>query len=108
MTPAERKLWTRQCANHLEWFHFRRQQIIDPYIVDFYYHQAALVIEVDGDIHLDQQDYDNLRDQALQSMGLRVVRFSNSEVIQNIDGVLQEILRICRITPFKKQDQEEV
>jgi very-short-patch-repair endonuclease len=54
MTLAECKLWERLRANRLEGFHFRRQQIIEPYIVDFYCHQAALVIEVDGGIHLDQ------------------------------------------------------
>ena len=54
-TPAERKLWSRLCAGRLEGIHFRRQEIIEPYIFDFYCHQTALVIEVDGDIHLQQQ-----------------------------------------------------
>jgi very-short-patch-repair endonuclease len=107
MTPAELKLWSRLRAGRLEGVHFRRQQVIEPYIVDFYCHQAALVIEVDGDIHLHQQDYDHQREQDLQSHGLRVIRFSNVEVIQNIDGVLAEILRTCRTAPHKKQDQEK-
>lgn len=51
MTPAERLLWARLRANRLQGFHFRRQQIIEPYIVDFYCHQAGLIIEVDGDVH---------------------------------------------------------
>mgnify|MGYP001252608911 CR=1 FL=1 len=50
MTPAEGKLWMGLRANRLEGFHFRRQQVIEPYIVDFYCHQAALVIEVDGGV----------------------------------------------------------
>jgi very-short-patch-repair endonuclease len=95
MTPAERKLWARLRVNRLEGFHFRRQQIIEPYIVDFYCHQAALIIEVDGDSHLDQQDYDHQRGQNLQLLGLRVMRFSNSEVILNIDSVVEEILQAC-------------
>jgi very-short-patch-repair endonuclease len=107
MTPAERKLWARLRAGRLEGIHFRRQQIIEPYIVDFYCHQAALVIEVDGDIHLQQQDYDQQREQDLQSHGLRVMRFSNTEINQNIDGVLAEILLTCSTAPHKKQDQEE-
>ena len=107
MTPAERKLWSRLRAGRLEGIHFRRQQIIEPYIVDFYCHQAALVIEVDGDIHLQQQDYDQQREQGLRSHGLRVIRFSNTEINQNIDAVLAEILRTCSTAPHKKPDQEE-
>ncbi len=59
LTPAERKLWARLRAGRLEGIHFRRQPIIEPYIVDFYCHQAKRIIEVDGDIHLNQQDYDH-------------------------------------------------
>jgi len=93
VTPEERKLWSRLCAGRLEGIHFRRQEIIEPYIFDFYCHQTALVIEVDGDIHLQQQEHDQQREQNLRSHGLRVMRFSNAEVKQNIDGVLDEILR---------------
>src|SRR5512138_3976098 len=75
MTPAEEKLWQRLRANRLEGWHFRRQQVIEPYIVDFYCHQAGLVVEVDGSSHLDQVEYDRERDVALQERGLRVMRF---------------------------------
>lgn len=51
MTPAEQVLWQELRANRLEDYHFRRQQIIDGFIVDFYCHRAALIIEVDGPIH---------------------------------------------------------
>lgn len=66
MTPAERKLWQHLRNNLLEGFHFRRQQIIEPYVVDFYCHQAALVVEVDGSVHQDQQEYDTRRERGLQ------------------------------------------
>ena len=56
MTPSERKLWARLRAGRLEGIHFRRQQVIEPYIVDFYCHQAALVIEVDGSVNLDLEE----------------------------------------------------
>jgi very-short-patch-repair endonuclease len=96
MTPAERKLWSRLRAGRLEGFHFRRQQIVEPYIVDFYCHQAALVVEVDGGVHLEQQEYDRQREQDLRDAGLRVIRFWNTDVNQNLDGVLEEILRACK------------
>ncbi len=51
MTPAERRIWKHLRANQLDGWHFRRQQIIDGFIVDFYCHKAKLVIEIDGPIH---------------------------------------------------------
>jgi very-short-patch-repair endonuclease len=95
MTPSERKLWTSLRTNRLGGFHFRRQQVIEPYIVDFYCHKAALVIEVDGSIHFDQEDYDRNRDENLQALGLCVLRFSNTEINQSIDRVLDTILQVC-------------
>jgi very-short-patch-repair endonuclease len=100
MTPAESKLWAQLRNNRLEGFHFRRQQIIGPYIVDFYCNPAALVIEVDGGVHLEQQEYDRVRDLDLQSIGLRVLHFWNSDVNENIDAVLDEILQACRDLPL--------
>jgi very-short-patch-repair endonuclease len=109
MTPSERKLWARLRAGRLEGFHFRRQQVIEPYIVDFYCHQAALVIEVDGGVHQEQQEYDHKRDLDLQSLGLRVIRFSNTDVNQNPDGVLEEILNSCNskliLMQWKEKDK---
>jgi len=69
MTHAERKLWSRLRAGRLEGFHFRRQQIIEPYIVDFYCHQAALVVEVDGGVHQDQEEQDRQREENQRAMG---------------------------------------
>jgi very-short-patch-repair endonuclease len=96
MTPSETKLWDRLRANRLEGFHFRRQQIIDGYIVDFYCHSVGLVVEVDGDIHLKQEDYDQYRDAHLRELGLTVLRFPTSEVEHNLDSVLFSILETCR------------
>jgi very-short-patch-repair endonuclease len=95
MTPAERLLWAQLRANRLQGFHFRRQQIIEPFIVDFYCHQANLVIEVDGDVHAGQQDYDRQREEQLQAHGLHVLRFTNREVVNQLDEVLQTILTTC-------------
>ncbi len=107
MTSAECKLWARLRRSALEGFHFRRQQVIEPYIVDFYCHQAALVIEVDGSIHQDQQEYDHQRDLDLQLLGLRVIRFSNKDVNQNLEGVLEEILQSCRLAIIENHNPEK-
>jgi len=95
MTPAERKMWDALRANRLGGFHFRRQQIVGPYFVDFYCHQAGLVIELDGGIHQGQQDYDQDREQYIQALGLRVLRFTNEAVFQDFKRVLGDILTAC-------------
>jgi len=58
------------------------------FIVDFYCHKAALVVEVDGDIHDLQQEEDARREKALSALGLRVVRFGNDEVMRNVSAVV--------------------
>ena len=93
MTPAEKLLWEELRANKLG-IHFRRQQIIAGFIVDFYCHKAALVIEVDGDIHDLQKEDDVKRDKALSEMGLKIVRFRNEDVIRDLPTVLEDIKRL--------------
>ena len=95
MTRTEKVLWQKLRAGRLKGFHFRRQQIIDSYIVDFYCHQAALVVEVDGDVHMDQQEHDRERDLYLTTRRLRILHFTNQEVNHNLDGVLSAILEAC-------------
>ena len=90
MTPAEKVLWQELRGNKLG-SHFRRQQVIAGFIVDFYCHSAGLVIELDGDIHREQQEYDAERDKILENMGLHVVRFSNDDVLFNLLRVLRQV-----------------
>ena len=70
-TPPELILWQHLRAGRLPGLHFRRQQVIDGFIVDFYCHSAGLVIELDGAVHhrSDQKEYDQQRDEALQQHG---------------------------------------
>jgi len=96
MTPAEVRLWQRLHAGRLNGYHFRRQQVIGRFIVDFYCHQADLVVEVDGSVHLSQVEYDQARDRSLQERGLSVLRFTNQDVESNLEAVLAEILEACR------------
>ncbi len=90
MTPAEKILWQELRANKLG-VRFRRQQIIAGFIVDFYCHKAALVIEVDGDIHDLQKEEDERREKELSAMGLRIVRFRDDEVVKELSAVVGEI-----------------
>jgi len=96
MTAAEAVLWHRLRTNRLDGWHFRRQQVIDGFIADFYCHAAGLVVEVDGPIHDQQADYDLERDRILASRGLRVLRFRNDDILRDPDGVLHRIAVACR------------
>ena len=91
-TPAEKKLWSYLNKNKLG-YKFRRQHPIATYIVDFYCHKLKLVIEVDGSYHLeeDQKNQDDIRTSELVQLGLKVIRFTNYEVIADIKSV------VCRI-----------
>jgi len=96
LTPAERILWNALRRNQIDGFHFRRQQVIDGYIVDFYCHAAALVVETDGLIHDAQRDYDEQRDETLARRGLLIMRVRNEEVERDLAGVLAKIREACR------------
>ncbi len=91
-TLAETKLWLALRSHQLENIHFRRQHPIGNYIVDFCAPQAKLIIELDGSQHLEQQEYDAERTEFLESKGYRVLRFWNSDVLNNLDGVMIMIL----------------
>ncbi len=90
MTPAEKILWEELRANKLG-VHFRRQQVIQGFIVDFYCHKTALVVEVDGDIHDLQKEEDERREKVLSALGLRVVRFRNDDVVRDVSAVVGKI-----------------
>jgi len=90
MTSSEKLLWQELRSNKLG-VHFRRQQIIAGFIVDFYCHKAALVVEVDGEIHDLQQEEDARREKVLSEMGLKIVRFRNEEILNNLPIVVKRI-----------------
>lgn len=91
MTKAEKKLW----YDYLRNFQYRvhRQRPIDNFIVDFYCAELKLVIEVDGETHYSEtaQAYDQMRTQILEGYGLKVIRFTNDEVLDNLTGVCYSI-----------------
>jgi very-short-patch-repair endonuclease len=96
MTKAEAVLWKRLKNRKLFNTKFRRQQPINIFIVDFYCHEYRLVIEVDGDIHNDEiaNQYDLGRTEVLNKFGLKVIRFTNDQILYSIDSVINEILRV--------------
>jgi len=93
MTDAERYLWTKIRMKQIKGYQFYRQKPIGDYIVDFFCPRAKLVIEVDGSQHSfnETTDYDKIRGEYLMSLGLRVMRFTNTEVMKNIEGVIESI-----------------
>jgi very-short-patch-repair endonuclease len=90
MTPAEKILWNELRGNKLG-VHFRRQQVIAGFIVDFYCHKVGLVIELDGSVHDEQKEEDAQRDKVLREMGLRIMRIKNGEIERNLSAVLNKI-----------------
>ncbi|HHM04657.1 MAG TPA: endonuclease domain-containing protein [Gammaproteobacteria bacterium] len=91
-TPAEKRLWFEVLRGkrfgHLK---FTRQKPLDEYIVDFYCAELMLAIEIDGDSHAEQQGYDERRTQRLNQLGVDVLRYSNREVLKNIEGVYSDL-----------------
>jgi very-short-patch-repair endonuclease len=98
-TEAERLLWEKLRGRQLINCKFRRQHPFPPYIVDFYCAQKNLIIELDGGQHQEQRDYDDVRTQYLNSLGKRVLRFWNGEVISDTDRVLAGIVRCLNESP---------
>jgi very-short-patch-repair endonuclease len=106
MTPEERTLWHRLRTNKLAGLHFRRQHVVEGYIVDFYCPRARLVIEVDGSAHAIRRAEDEVRDEILDARGLKVLRVTNVDVQTNIDGVLRTVseLAASRISDRRSDD----
>lgn len=99
-TPAEQFLWMCLRKRQVEGFKFRRQHIIGSYIVDFYCPKAKLIIEVDGEIHLSQKEYDQERTQQLMALGYRLLRFTNKQITNQVAQVLSKIAS-CLQTPTR-------
>jgi very-short-patch-repair endonuclease len=94
-TPAERQLWACLRGKQLGDFRFRRQHPIGPFIVDFCCLSPRLAIEIDGDSHAEQVEYDESRTAYLKEHGYAVIRFTNEDVQRRLESVLDEIMRRC-------------
>ena len=101
MTDAERHLWAKIRMKQLKRYQFYRQKPIGDYIVDIFCPRAKLVIEVDGSQHSSDEmtEYDRIRDEHISSLGLRVLRFTNTEVLTHIREVLEKIEEEIPLSP---------
>ncbi len=91
-TSAEQKLWYEVLQNkRLENLKFTRQKPLDEYIVDFYCAELMLAIEIAGDTHAGQEQYDKRRTENLNKHGIQVVRYTNTEVLNNLEGVYHDL-----------------
>ena len=97
MTEAEQKLWENLRGKKVLGLRFRPQHPIDIFIADFYCHVIKLVIEIDGGIHQSksQKEYDFGREGELENWGLKVIRFTNKEIENEMNRVLEDIKQIC-------------
>lgn len=98
MTDAEKFFWYKVRDRRLAGYKFKRQVPIGHYIVDFACLDYTLVVEIDGGQHNDNSA-DTLRDKFLQDKGFRVVRYWNNEILNNIDGVLEALVRELSLRP---------
>ena len=93
MTDAEKLLWSKIRRKQLKDCQFYRQKIIGNYIVDFYCPKASLILEIDGSQHYQEEGIkrDKKRDAYLKNIGLKVLRFSDREVFENLPVVVEKI-----------------
>ena len=108
-TDAEKYLWSLLRNRQLAGYKFRRQHPLGRFVLDFYCHEAKLCVELDGGQHAEpaQADYDRERTVWLNREGIRVIRFWNTDVLNNIEGVLQSIL-IALTTPVEEEVKRRI
>ncbi len=98
-TPAEARLWYQLRAKRFESWKFKHQTVLAPYIADFTCRSAMLLVEVDGDTHGMTENYDVGRTAFLNKQGWRVLRFTNADVMGNIEGVLTVLASALPLSP---------
>ena len=93
LSKAEAVLWKHLSNRQMCGFKFRRQHGFDQYVVDFYCPELKLAIEIDGESHFQPgaKEYDHEREECIKSFGVKIVRFQNADVYQNLNGVLEAI-----------------
>jgi very-short-patch-repair endonuclease len=93
-SPAEQKMWL-EILSHRRFFDYKflRQKPIEHFVVDFYCAELGWVIEIDGDSHAEQTDYDDKRTSLQQRRGLTVIRYGNRDVLNNIEGVYDDLVK---------------
>ncbi len=91
-TQAEKKIWLKVLkSKQFENYKFLRQKPLDNFIADFYCAELMLAIEIDGDSHATQKEYDILRSEKLEAYGIKIIRYTNNDIISNIEGVFRDL-----------------
>lgn len=108
LTEAEKLLWSKIRKKQIENLQFYRQRPIGNYVVDFYCFNVKLIIEVDGGQHYEVaiEKKDKIRDAYLKRLGFKIIRFSNLDVLRNIDGVIEKIKEEIHPNPPLKKEGE--
>lgn len=101
MTEAEKIIWDKVLSRDKTGYRFLRQKPIDRFIIDFYCPKLLLAIEIDGESHINKKETDELRDKFLKQIGITTMRFTNEEVINNIEIIKRKIDKI--IPPLVKE-----
>lgn len=93
MTAPELVFWTAVRNRKLKDYKFRRQYSVGRYVIDFYCPSVRLGIEIDGESHFvdNQQQYDRVRQEYIDALGIKVLRYTNTEVMKNLNGVLEDV-----------------
>lgn len=99
-SPAEIKMWQHLAKSQLNGFKFSRQMPVGLYFADFICRSARLVVEIDGTSHDVRVAYDEARTKLIEAQGYRVLRFTNEDVLQNLEGVLMMIGQVLAEMPL--------
>jgi very-short-patch-repair endonuclease len=94
-SPAERILWPKLRGRRFAGLKFRRQHVIESFIVDFYCAEISLILEIDGETHLGKEQLDQARQRCLEGQGHKVLRFWNTDIYDDLEVVLEAIWREC-------------
>ncbi|MDD5769957.1 MAG: endonuclease domain-containing protein [Candidatus Gracilibacteria bacterium] len=97
-TKPEEIFWNKVRNKQFHGLKFRRQHSIGRYILDFYCSELKLCIEIDGDNHFESEgiEYDNIRTEFVETVGIKVIRFTNKEIMENIEGVLESLGKVLK------------
>ncbi len=95
-TIAEQIIWSKIRNKKLGGFRFTRQYSIGRYIADFYCSKANKIVEIDGKVHeeRDRKEYDKIREEVIKTHGIKIIRFTNDEIVSNLEEVLRRLLEI--------------
>ena len=101
-TEAEKILWKYLRGSNFPGYRFRRQYSVDSFILDFYCPRARLAIEIDGEYHNNDEvkEYDKDRQEYIEDLGIRFIRFDNQEILNKINDVLSNIKKNLKIVPL--------